>query len=84
MRAIDELIANESNIMVFKSIHGLAPQYTCDLFTEKSKLNSRNLRNTSTDLRLQKKNSKKDRYASRLEVLGLGMAFQLSVNRHLP
>ena len=57
-RTIDELIANESNIMVFKSLHGLAPQYTCDLFTKKSKLNSRNLRNTSTDLRLQKKNSK--------------------------
>ena len=57
-RTIGELIASESNIMVFKSIHGLAPQYMCDLFTEKSKLNSRNLRNTSTDLRLQKKNSK--------------------------
>ena len=55
---IDELIANESNIMVFKSIHGLASQCMCDLFTEKSKLNSRNLRNTSTDLRLQKKSSK--------------------------
>ena len=44
--------------MVFKLIHELAPQYMCDLFTEKFKLNSRNLRNTSTDLRLQKKNSK--------------------------
>ena len=54
-RTIDELIPNETNIMVFKSIHGLAPQYMRDLFTEKSKLNSRNLRNTSTDLRLQKK-----------------------------
>ena len=29
-----------------------------NVLTEKSKLNSRNLRNTSTDLRLQKKNSK--------------------------
>ena len=57
-RIIDELIANESNIMVFNSIHGLAPQYMCDHFTEKSKLNSRNLRNTSTALRLQKKNPK--------------------------
>ena len=57
-RTIDELITSESNIIVFKSIHGLARQYMCDLFTEKSKLNSRNLRNTSTDLSLQKKNFK--------------------------
>ena len=58
-----------------KLIHGLAPQYVCDLFTEKSKLNSRNLRNTSTDLRLPKKTPKMEKNAFRLELLGLGMAF---------
>ena len=58
-----------------KLIHGLAPQYMCHLFTEKSKLNSRNLRNTSTDLRLQNKTPKMDRNAFLLELLVLGMAF---------
>ena len=51
-------IASESNIMVFKSLHELAPQYMCNLFTKTSQLTSRNLRNTATDLRLPKKNSK--------------------------
>ena len=44
--------------MVFKSLHELAPQYMCDLFTRASQLTSRYLRNTLTDLRLPKKNSK--------------------------
>ena len=30
-RTIDELITSESNTMVFKSIHRLAPQYMCDI-----------------------------------------------------
>ena len=57
-KTIDELIASESNILVFKSLHELAPQYMCNLFTKTSQLTSRNLRNTATDLRLPKKNSK--------------------------
>ena len=57
-KTIDELIGSESNIMVFKSLHELAPQYMCNLFTKTSQLTSRNLRNTATDLRLPKKNSK--------------------------
>ena len=57
-KTIDELIAMESNIMVFKSLHKLAPQYMCNLFTKTSQLTSMNLRNTATDLRLPKKNSK--------------------------
>ena len=57
-KTIDELIAMESNIMVFKSLHELAPQYMCNLFTKTSQLTSMNLRNTATDLRLPKKNSK--------------------------
>ena len=57
-KTIDELIASESNIMVFKSLHELAPQYMCNLFTKTSQLTSKNLRNTATDLRLPKKNSK--------------------------
>ena len=57
-KTIDELIASESNVMVFKSLHELALRYTCNLFTKTSQLTSRNLRNTATDLRLPKKNSK--------------------------
>ena len=33
-KTIEELIAHESELMVFKSAHGLAPQYTSDLFTK--------------------------------------------------
>ena len=33
-RTIDKLITSESNIMVFKSVHILAPQYICNLLTE--------------------------------------------------
>ena len=31
---IDELIAIESNIMVFKSLHELTPQYMCNLSSQ--------------------------------------------------
>ena len=57
-KTIDELIASESNIMVFKSLHELARRYMCNIFTKTSQLTSRNLRNTATDLRVPKKNSK--------------------------
>ena len=57
-KTIDELIASESNIMVFKSLHELAPRYICNLSTKTSQLTSRNPRNTATDLRLLKKKSK--------------------------
>ena len=44
-KTIEELIASESNIMVFKSLHELAPPYMCNLFTKTSQVSSRNLRN---------------------------------------
>ena len=47
-KTIDELIGSEPNIMVFKSLHGLAPQYISNLFTKTSQLTSRNLRNSAT------------------------------------
>ena len=56
-KTIDELINSESNIMVFKSLHGLAPPYMRNLFTKTSQLTSHNLRNSATDLRIPKKNS---------------------------
>ena len=51
-KTIEELIAHESELMVFKSIHGLALQYMSDLFTKMSQLNSYNLHNIATDLSL--------------------------------
>ena len=53
-KTIDELISSESNIMVFKSLHGLAPQYMSNLFTKTSQLTSRKLRNSAADLRVPK------------------------------
>ena len=81
-KTIDELISSESNIMVFKSLHGLPPQYMSNLFTKTSQLASRNLRNSATDLRIPKKSQRMDRKASLLEVLNIGMASQLSVRKH--
>ena len=83
IKTIDELVASESNIMVFKSHHELAPWYMCNLFTKISQLTSRNLRNAATDLRLPKTPTMY-RNVSPLEVQSLGMASQLSVSRHPP
>ena len=57
-KTIGELIDSESNTMVFKSLNNLASQYLCNLFSGMSQLSSVNLRNTTTDLRLPRRNSK--------------------------
>ena len=54
---IEQLVASESKTMVFKSLHELAPQYLCDLFTRNSKCSSYVLRDSETDLRLPMKKS---------------------------
>ena len=56
-KIIEELIAHESELIVFRSIHGLAPQYMSDLLTKISQLTSHNLRNIATDLWLPQKRS---------------------------
>ena len=56
-KTIEQLVTSESNLMVFKSLHELAPQYLCDLFTRNSKCSSCVLRNSETDLRLPLKKS---------------------------
>ena len=71
-KTIDQLINSETNIIVYKSLHELAPQYICNQFTRASQLTSRCLRNTLTDLRLPKKNSKTGQKCFS-EVLRLGM-----------
>ena len=37
-KTTDQLISSETNIMVYKSIHELAPQYMCNMFTRASQL----------------------------------------------
>ena len=54
-KTVREFIDQDSRLMVYKSINGLAPQYMSNLFTRNSTLSSRNLRNTKTDLKLPKK-----------------------------
>ena len=56
-KTIEQLVASESKTMVFKSLHELAPQYLCDLFTRNSKCSSYDLHNSETDLRLPMKKS---------------------------
>ena len=51
-KTIVELIANETKMMVFKSLNDFGTQYILNMFTKNSQLSERNLRNTTTDLRL--------------------------------
>ena len=50
-------IDQDSRLMVYKSINGLAAQYMSNLFTRTSACSSRSLQNTKTDLRIPKKTS---------------------------
>ena len=83
-RTIEDTIINESNVMVFKSLHELVPQYMCNLFTRSSQLDSRNLRTTVTDLGYQRKTPKMDKNIFPLGVLRAGMTFLLSASWHPP
>ena len=56
-KTIEQLISNESETMVFKSLNELAPQYLCGLFAKNSECSTRTLCNTGTDVSLPKNNS---------------------------
>ena len=51
-KCIEELISDETKLTVFKSLNDLGPNYMYKMFTKNSHLTERNLRNTTTDLRL--------------------------------
>ena len=51
-KTIDELISNEFQIMVYKSLNGLGPQYLCNVFTKNSTISTHSLHNARIDLRL--------------------------------
>ena len=50
-KTFDELII-ECEIVAYKFLNGLAPQYLCDFCTRLSALSSHSLRSSETDLRL--------------------------------
>ena len=47
-----EMIVLKTATAVYKSLHGLAPEYMQLMFTKLSENSSRSLRNTDTDLRI--------------------------------
>ena len=51
-KSIQELITDETKMMVFKSINDFGPEYMYKMFTRNSHLKERILRNTTTYLRL--------------------------------
>ena len=55
LEIIEEIIAHDSKLMVFKSINGLDSKYMSELFTNISQLTSHNLHNATTDLWLPQK-----------------------------
>ena len=56
-QTIGQLIDRQSKLTVFKCLNDLAPRNLSELFTKNVECASRNLRNTSTDLRLPLKSS---------------------------
>ena len=67
-KTIRELIDEESKLIVYKFIDGLALQYLRNLFTRNSFENSYSLRNTTTDSKIPKKASKMAKNRSYIEV----------------
>ena len=56
-KTVEELVAHESNMMVFISLHGMGSRYTSSLFIRNSQLADRDLRNAATDFRVPKRKS---------------------------
>ena len=83
-KTIEELVASESKTMVFKSLHELAPQYLCDLFSRNSQCSSYVLRNSETDLRLPIKCQVMGKNIFPIEEQKLGITCLPMPNRHLP
>ena len=74
-KTIEELIAHESKLMVFKSLHGLAPQYMSDSFTKIYQLTSHSLHNIATDPWLSQKISSNDQSPFPIGVPKQGAAY---------
>ena len=64
-QTIGQLIDRQSKLTVFKCLNDLAPRYLSEVFTKNVDCASRNLRNTSTDLRLPLESSSTEKNAFR-------------------
>ena len=56
-RTIEELIGHETKTTVFKSLHGMAQEYLCNLFNRNLQCSTHSLRSKMTGLRLPRKTS---------------------------
>ena len=83
-KTIREVIDEESKLIVYKSINGLAPQYLRDLFTRNSFDNSYSLRNTATDLKIPKKTSKNGQKSFSYRVVKLWNSLKTEKSGILP
>ena len=81
-KTIEEIINCETKTMVYKSLHELAPEYLCSLFTRNSQCASHSLRNTKSDLKLPRKNTKNGQKSFLIGEQNCGIASQLSLSRH--
>ena len=81
---IDQLIAEESKLMVLKSLKGLAPPYMKTLFIKNLTVGSYKLRSTDTDLKLPLKTTKLVRSHFCTEGQKYGTESTKKLNRDLP
>ena len=81
-KSIAELIiADEKKLMVFKSLNDVGPKYMYNMFTKNSHFTERNLRSTTTDLRLRLRKSTVDRKGFHIEVPRCVITSQLSAEK---
>ena len=83
-KTILELIDEQSKVMVYKSIYGLAPEYLQNFFIRNSTCSSYTLQNTTTDFKIPKKNQPMVKNLCRIEVRDFGIAYQIRQCSHLP
>ena len=80
---IEELIAEESKTIVYKSLYGLAPQYLCHLFVRNSAGTARALRNTYTEFEIPKTSSVNGQKCFSNRGVNYGTAYQQKLRQHL-
>ena len=74
-KTVRELVDEESKLIVYKSISGLAPKYLYNLLKRKFFGICYGLRNTATDLKIQKKTSQTGQNRSHIEGRNSGIAY---------
>ena len=77
-KSIEELLADETKLMVFKSLNDLGPKYMYNMFTKNSHFTKRNLRHSTTYLRLP---LRKSTVGQKSFLYRCGIASQLSAKK---